>query len=333
MPPDTTVRAKPYAPGLPRSFKARPWWPWVKRVVAWTFLALVAWLIVRYARTLDWDDVLASVRALPRASVATAMGLAACSFVVYSTYDLLGRRMTGHRLGVGTTMGITFVCYAFNLNLGSLVGGVALRYRLYSRLGLDNDTITRVLGFSMLTNWFGYLVIAGAAFWFGSIGLPPGWRIDTGQLRVVGALLLAVGAAYLVACAVFGERVWRIGRHAIETPSIRMALLQLGVSTTNWALMGAVVWTLLQHQASYPQVLAVLLLAAVAGVITHVPAGLGVLEAVFVALLSHAIPEGRLIGALLAYRAVYYLVPLAVATLFYVVTEVRGRKLRTASDP
>jgi hypothetical protein len=35
-------------------------------------------------------------------------------------------------------MGVTFISYAFNLNLGSLVGGVAFRYRLYSRLGLGN---------------------------------------------------------------------------------------------------------------------------------------------------------------------------------------------------
>jgi uncharacterized membrane protein YbhN (UPF0104 family) len=73
-------------------------------------------------------------------------------------------------------------------------------------------------------------------------------------------------------------------------------------------------------------VLAVLLVGAVAGVITHVPAGLGVLEAVFVALLSDQMPQARLLGALLAYRAIYYLVPLALATLAYVLTEVRAKR-------
>ena len=307
---------------------AKPWWPWLKRVVTWTFFAVVAWLIVRYARTLDWSDVLDAIRVLPRSSISIAVGLTAASYLLYSTYDLLGRRMLGHALRTSTVMGVTFVCYAFNLNLGSLVGSVALRYRLYSRLGLESDAITKVIGFSMLTNWFGYLAIAGAAFCFGGIALPPDWKIDSGQLRVLGVVLMALAAAYVVTCGVAERRTWRIRGHDFETPSLRMAFLQLAVSVGNWALMGAVMWVLMPGHPGYLHVLAVLLVAAVAGLISHVPAGLGVLEAVFIALLGHEIPEGRLLGTLLAYRAVYYLLPLAVAAVFYLATELRARRLR-----
>ena len=107
-----------------------------------------------------------------------------------------------------------------------------------------------------------------------------------------------------------------------------MALLQLAMSCLNWSLIGGVIWVLLQGQVAYHQVLAVLLVAAVAGVVTHVPAGLGVLEAVFVALLSYQVPEATLLGALLAYRGLYYLLPLAVATVAYFVTELRTRRRR-----
>ena len=329
MPPDGVIGT---ATAPPPRLRDRRWWPWAKRVVTWTFLALVAALIVRHARTIDWSDVLAAMRALPPASIAAAIGLAACSHLLYSTYDLLGRRMVGHDLPTPTVMGVTFVCYAFNLNLGSLVGSVALRYRLYSRLGLENDAIAKVIGFSMLTNWFGYLAIAGVAFCFGSLTLPPDWRIDDGQLRIVGAVLILLALAYVVVCAVSGRRTWTIRGHAFETPSLRMALLQLAISVGNWALMGAVVWAVLQGHGAYLHVLAVLLVAAVAGLISHVPAGLGVLEAVFVALLGAEIPQGRLLGALLAYRAVYYLLPLAVASVFYVVTEVRAKRRRADAD-
>jgi glycosyltransferase 2 family protein len=71
----------------------------------------------------------------------------------------------------------------------------------------------------------------------------------------------------------------------------------------------------------------VLLLAAVAGVITHVPAGLGVLEAVFVALLSHKMPQPAILAALVAYRVVYYLAPLCIAAVVYLVMEARAKKL------
>ncbi len=327
-----TAAREALAAGAPHSdARRRAAWRWTKRIATAVFFGLVAWLLIRQARTIDWSEVLVSVGEIPLPMLLAAGALAACSFALYSGYDLLGRHMTGHKLGTGTVMGVTFISYAFNLNLGSLVGGVAFRYRLYSRLGLDNITITRVLGFSMLTNWLGYLVVAGAAFCFWPMALPPEWKIDSGGLRILGAALLALAAAYLVLCAIAREHVWNIRGHELETPDLRMALLQLLMSCVNWSLIGGVIWFLLQQQLPYPHVLAVLLVAAVAGVITHVPAGLGVLEAVFVALLSHQVPQDRLLGALLAYRAIYYLIPLAIATVAYVVTETRAKRMRSAT--
>ena len=61
--------------------------------------------------------------------------------------------------------------------------------------------------------------------------------------------------------------------------------------------MAGVIYVLLQHQIAYTDVLTVLLIGAIAGVVAHVPAGLGVFEFVFLALLSHVVPEGRLIAA------------------------------------
>jgi uncharacterized membrane protein YbhN (UPF0104 family) len=82
---------------------------------------------------------------------------------------------------------------------------------------------------------------------------------------------------------------------------------------------------LLQGRIEYATVLSVLLIAAVAGVITHVPAGLGVLEAVFVALLSQRIAPDTLLAALLAYRAIYYLAPLAAAAALFLVLDRQER--------
>ena len=73
-------------------------------------------------------------------------------------------------------------------------------------------------------------------------------------------------------------------------------------------------------------VASVLLLAAIAGVITHIPGNLGVLEAVFVALLSHRMPRHELLAGLVAYRVVYFLVPLLLAVLVYLLMEARAKK-------
>ena len=100
------------------------------------------------------------------------------------------------------------------------------------------------------------------------------------------------------------------------------------ISCINWSLMAGVIYVLLQDQIAYTDVLTVLLIGAIAGVVAHVPAGLGVFEFVFLALLSHVVPEGRLIAALLGYRAIYYIVPLMVAAVLYLVMEAHARQRR-----
>lgn len=305
---------------------ARPWWPWAKRALGFAFMALVIGLLVKYARTVDWGEVRQSVLELPRHVLLQAGLLCAASHLLYSCFDLIGRRYTRHGLPVRTVMQVNFISYAFNLNFGSLVGGVAFRYRLYSRFGLAYATITRVLTLSMLTNWLGYLLLAGIAFTLAPLPLPPDWKMDSHGLQLLGIGLIAAALAYLLLCGWSKKRSWTLRGHELILPQPRMALLQLAVSSANWMIMAAAVYILLQGRIEYSHVLSVLLIAAVAGVITHVPAGLGVLEAVFVALLSHQVPQHQLLGALLGYRAFYYIAPLLVAALLYLAVEVRARK-------
>ncbi|MBU2285377.1 MAG: UPF0104 family protein, partial [Gammaproteobacteria bacterium] len=53
---------------------------------------------------------------------------------------------------------------------------------------------------------------------------------------------------------------------------------------------------------------------------------------VFVALLAYEIPQGQILAALLAYRALYYLLPLIAATLSFAATELRARKSRNKGN-
>jgi hypothetical protein len=94
--------------------------------------------------------------------------------------------------------------------------------------------------------------------------------------------------------------------------------------------MSGIVFILLQQRIDFFSVASVLLLAAIAGVITHIPGNLGVLEAVFVALLSQRMPEYELLAGLIAYRVVYFLVPLLVAAVVYLLMETRAGKAAPA---
>lgn len=332
LPRNALVKPRPRRFARAEPGHSRPWWRWTRRLLTALFFAAVAWLLVRYARNVDWGDVMASLRDMPRPALLAAVGLALVSHLLYSCFDLIGRRYTGHELATRKVMAVNFISYAFNLNLGSLVGGVAFRYRLYSRLGLNNGEITRILTMSMLTNWLGYLLLGGLLFLLHPLQLPPSWKMGNHGLQWLGAAMVLGVLAYVIACLRAGERVWTVRGHELYLPSWRMASLQLTMSCINWSVMGAAVFMLLQQKIAYTDVLTVLLIGAIAGVVTHVPAGLGVFEFVFVALLSHQLPESRLIGALLGYRAIYYIAPLMVAGVLYLVMEVHARQQRAKPE-
>jgi uncharacterized membrane protein YbhN (UPF0104 family) len=302
------------------------WWPTLRRLLLAGFFVLVASLLFSQARSIDWGGVAEVLRGYRLGTLLLAGALAAASYFVYSCFDLLGRKWTRHRVPVRQVMLVTFVSYAFNLNLGSLLGGVGFRFRLYSRLGLDSNVITRVLSLSLVTNWLGYLLLAGAVFALRIISPPDDWKIGAGALQVLGVCLLGLAAAYVLMCARSRRRAWTLRGHEFTLPPLRLALTQLLMSCANWMLIAAVIHVLLQYRVSYPVVLGVLLIAAIAGVVIHIPAGLGVIEAVFIALLEAQIPRGELLAALLAYRALYYLVPLLLATGVYFALEARARK-------
>ena len=313
--------------------KRRQLWMRIKRPLALAFLALVAFLLIKQARTIDWHEVGRTLQAYPAPVLGLAALLAAASHGIYSCFDLLGRAYTGHRLPVLRSMAVAFVSYVFNLNLGSLIGGVAFRFRLYSRMGLDAATITRILGTSWATNWLGYTGLAGAVFVTRSLNIPDDWAMGDVALQALGALFIALVVGYLWTCLAAEQRHWVVHGHQIDLPTGQIAVMQWLLSTVNWLVIAAIVYTLLSHRVPYPQVLGVLLLSAVAGVITHVPAGLGVLEAVFIAMLSHLVPQHELLAALLAYRALYYLAPLLLAGVVYARLEAKAKASGLGRQP
>src|SRR5690606_16812175 len=97
----------------------------------------------------------------------------------------------------------------------------------------------------------------------------------------------------------------------------------------NWSLMGLIIFILLpEGGVTYPTVLGILLLSSIAGVITHIPGGLGVLETIFITMLQHQLSKGSILAALIGYRIIYFLIPLAIALIIYLIIESQAKKLR-----
>ena len=134
--------------------------------------------------------------------------------------------------------------------------------------------------------------------------------------------------AYL-ALAVWVTRPLTIRGWSFAMPGLRIAAAQIVVGTVNFACVAACLHQVLLgvEEIPYLSVATVYVAANLASLVSHVPGGLGVIEAVVV----HLLPEVPLIGAVLVFRFVYFLVPLMIGSLLFLTSEVVLRRAGGAS--
>ncbi len=135
-----------------------------------------------------------------------------------------------------------------------------------------------------------------------------------------GVALLAVAASYGIASLVRTGpiKVWRLVLPPLPAP--RLVGGQFVLSIADWALAAAVFWVLLPGPTPFVEVLSAFLAAQFVGLISNVPGGLLVFESSMVALLP-SVDRPLLLSVLLAYRVIYYLLPLALALIILLIDE------------
>jgi phosphatidylglycerol lysyltransferase len=296
-------------------------------------LAAALYSLHRELSRYDLHAFLAGARSIPAARIAAALAATAASYFLLTFYDVLALRHIGHPLGYARTAATSFTSYVTSHNVGmSGIGGTAVRYRLYTAFGLSAPEIAEVVAYCALAFWIGFLFLGGVVFTFAPLELPEQLHAFVRTTRPLGLVFLALSAAELVWILVirrsFAWRSW-----TFSPPSRRSFSLQLPLAALDWALASAVLFALLPrgHGVTFWHVFSVFLVAQAAGMISHVPAGLGVFEAVVLQLLPGDLATPERIGALLVYRAVYYLVPLVFGALLLLALEVTLQRARIAA--
>ena len=307
-------------------------WPVIRRVAGVAFAAVVVVLIYHSLKGVDWAQVWLALTRYNAATLASVMGLACISFALHASFDILGRHYTGHHLSTPRVMRIAFIAYIFNLNVGAMVGGLGMRLRLYSRANVSGSQVAGIYTIAIITNWTGYMLLAGGVLAAMPPALPPDWGVTPWMLRALGLLMLACGLLYWLVCAKATTRSIRFKKHVFRLPGFRFALLQTALSVTNWIVLAGIINLLLPKEVTLWQCLATLLVGAVAGALAHIPAGIGVMESVFVVLLRPVAPEHVVVAALIAYRALYYLLPMVIASSMYAWMELRGTPAAGQAD-
>jgi uncharacterized membrane protein YbhN (UPF0104 family) len=293
-------------------------------------LSLAGFLIYRTLSRYSLDQIVASISAVPLSRLLTAGLFAAASYLCLTGFDWLALRYVGRPLAYRKVALASFTSLSLGHNIGfAALSSGAIRYRFYSRWGLSTGEVAKVILFCGVTVGLGLIILGGIALLLRAelaqdiTGLPRPVVIS------LGATCLALAIAYL-ALAAFMRRPIAIRRWALEMPPLRLALGQAVIGPANFAFVAACLHQALSAVAdvAYLGVVSVYVIANATAIVSHVPGGLGVIESVVMFLL----PQGDLIGALIVFRFVYFLVPLGLGSILFIVSEIAFRR-RSAKRP
>lgn len=262
------------------------------------------------------DDVVMQLRAMPWTTLAAALLTTICAYLSLVGYDWSALRHIGKPLPLPVVLTGGLMAYAFGNTIGlSAISGGAVRWRVYSGLGLDGYDVAAVSTFTAVS--FG---VAATVVGLSALALHPGalaavLPFSPGMVQL--AALAGIAAILLpLIWASVGRRAIRIGRFHLATPSLPILAGQFVFSMGDLGFTALTLWLLLPVTGmDFLPFLAVFAAASVAAVVSHVPGGIGIFETVIIAAMPAGTPIGPLAAALLLYRLMYYLLPFALALI------------------
>lgn len=291
--------------------------------------SVAIWVLVAEVRQMGFANILIQFKSIPTSNLLLAFALTVCSYTILTCYDLLAFRYLGEKIGYRTIAPIAFSAFAIGHNVGvaSLSGG-AVRFRAYSLFGIATTNITALIAFIPITFFLGASASLGIVLVLEPENALSSIPIGAFELRLIGVLLFLTVIAYLAFLTLHSKAV-RIGPWHFNLPSIKIGIGQVALSSLDIIVESLILYVLLKAaiDISYLVVLGAFILAVFFALVSSVPGGLGVFEGALILLLPE-IPVSVLLGAVIAYRLIYYLIPLLFAASLIVFREVREQKLK-----
>lgn len=288
---------------------------------------LVKWKLQKAGVT--WEQVQTGISNVPFWHIAIALGLTSLNYLILTGYDWIAVRHLRKELPMSKIMTGAVVGYSYGNVLGWLLGGNAVRYRLYSSWGFSLLEIVAFVSILATTFWLGLFLLAGIAFIALPIKLTPDVedKLIFGH-NVWGVIFLGCITLYLGACSVFRKPL-RFRDFEVTLPPLRLSTIQLMVSAGDFLLASMVLYWLLPHVTNLDINFSTILIAYLTGqiitVLTHVPGGIGVLELVVLSFFPEESSK-EVTAALVLFRFIYYFLPFIPATLLLLYNEYRSKR-------
>lgn len=329
---------------MPNSHPAKPATSKLKRLqwaiqrhrqilgVTLTLLLFSSALLACYhlLHSIDASALRDSLSAVPNQALLGAFGCTALGFALLVGYEWSASRYAGVHLPTRALIFTGFNAFAIGNAVGlSLLSGGAVRYRLYARHDIGASDVARMTLFASLSLGCALPLLAALACLFDL-------NASSAALHLPSTLIAVLAGAVIALYIALGISIQRLRvaeqpephnllielrRRLIRLPSVRLSALQLLITALDVAAAAGVLYLLLPEAPPFPVFFLVYLLALAAGVLSHVPGGVGVFEAVLLAAFANQLGAAPLAAALLLYRLIYVLAPLLLACVLLLINE------------
>ena len=274
-------------------------------------------------RPVNPADVAAQIRATPVGVLAAALGATAVGYAALVFYDFFALRFIGKALSPGVVTLGGYLGYAFGNTIGIVSGG-AVRYRIYSAAGLNAFEVAAVSGYIAVTLGIGLTLIGLAAVAVHPRAVAAYAPYAPHTVQVMAGLIVISVSAVILWLSISQTRL-RLRGFELRLPPPADLGGQLVVTLIDVVAASFVLWVLLPTgKPEFSTFIAVYAAATMAGVISHVPGGIGVFETVVIGTLPSSVPVGDAAAALLLFRLIYFLVPFTLGFLLVAMNEARA---------
>jgi glycosyltransferase 2 family protein len=312
---------------------------------AWSAIGIVAvfvagYLLYKELSGISPRDVSRSFARIPPERWALAICGTILAYAALAWYDRIALLHLGKRLNWVFISVTSFTTYALAHNIGaSVFSGAAVRYRAYSTKGLSAAEVGVLVALTAFTFTLGNVLLGGCVL----VGEP---ELAARLLHVNVHLARATGFAMLAAVALYVVGSWfelpalTIRGLTLVYPRMPIVVRQLIAAPIELIGAAAIIYFAMPSQwnPGYFVILGVFLASFTAALISHAPGGLGVLEFLFIKAMPE-VPKADVLVALLVFRLLYLLVPLAIGLVVVMIFEkgqlaetLRSRSGQTPAD-
>ncbi|MGA8653770.1 MAG: YbhN family protein [Xanthobacteraceae bacterium] len=289
----------------------------ISAVISLAVLAAAAFVLYELLHDADFGKVFATLKAQSVQKITIAAIFVVAGYVTLTFYDYFALHAIGRgKVPYAVAALASFTSFTIGHSLGAavLTGGL-IRFRIYSAWGLTVLDIAKIAFITSITFWLGNAFLLGGATAYAPEAAAAVDHLPLWINRTIGVSALVAIACYLLWLAprrrVIGRSGWRI-----VLPSLRFTLVQIGIGALDLTLITLAMYAVLPPNppVGFITMMVPFLTATLLGTVSHAPGGLGVIEVTMLLGLPQFQRE-ELLAALLIFRALYFVLPLLLATL------------------